>query len=61
MSTTIPATGDFSAGNRPTLTVSGGRDGVHLILREGDDESTRSVMGWFDEDKLIEAIKAAKP
>lgn len=55
----LNACGDFSRGARPTLAVSGGRDGVHLSLRETDEDSTRSVMAWFDPAELIAAIQEA--
>lgn len=53
---TLVAVGDFPAATAPTLAVSGGRDGVHLILRDYDEEDSRSVMAWFDTDELLAAI-----
>ncbi len=65
MTTTLKATGDFHAGQAPTITVSSGRGNsddpeIHLILRdETDGESSRTVMGWFDRTELLAAIDAA--
>lgn len=58
---TLTAVGDFPPSETPTLAVSGGRDGVHLILRDFEAENTRSVMAWFDADELRAAIDAATP
>lgn len=61
---TLTATGDFQGGLAPTLAVSRGRGNtneaeVHLLLRETDEASSRTVMAWFNRDDLLAAIGAA--
>lgn len=65
MATTIKATGNYHAGETPTLTVSSGRGNsphpeIHLILRDDSaSDSSKSVMAWFDRDALLDAIHDA--
>lgn len=62
---TIKATGTYTAGETPTLTVSSGRGNtdapeIHLILRDDSESDTsRSLMAWFDRDELLQAIHDA--
>lgn len=63
---TLKATGEFSEGQTPTLSISGGAGDrtapqVHIIFRESDDENTRTVGAWFRRDELLEAINEASP
>jgi hypothetical protein len=61
---THSATGTHEIGHTPTLTISGGAGNtdspeVHLQFRESDDNSIRSLFGWFDAEALIRDIAAA--
>jgi hypothetical protein len=61
MATTITGTGDFQPGAHPTITISSGRGNtaepeVHLIIRDADGDTSKTVMAWVRRDDLLAAI-----